>query len=352
MRTMPVEDSKFIWDIVFYISKLQAFFDFAIGCGIPSCIVQKAIEDNDPSDDDIYLDNCVAQALTVWWPKSNKPVFWKSDRIRQGFSKLNMPGIHTCLIKRHPTIDPKPPIPNNLISPQPGTSEQLSNRPAKYLSMEYITLWLKNTEYDFLRELSKLIQTPQNAYDIACITNLPDATFVSIRQEHAQGRIAFHVLVIWYILAKGVQDKASLIKEMFYDLELEEECASDKDEIGSKNKTNKIQMGTKVLGKGCKSKSTTTVNQGNCSSINPLNPIRVNGEIVDMEEQMPELVDDTENDESSANGGQQSQPLITFGQAHLNNMGTTTENLGQNINVTFAVDNEILEIPLQTHMYC
>ena len=114
---------------------------------------------------------------------------------------------------------------------------------------------------------------------------------------------------------------------------------SDKDEIGSKNKTNKIQMGTKVLGKGYKSKLTAAVNQGNCSSINPLNPIRKNGEKVDMEEQMRELVDDTENDDSSANGGQQSQPLITFGQAHLNNMGDTTENCGQSINVTFAVDN-------------
>ena len=51
---------------------------------------------------------------------------------------------------------------------------------------------------------------------------------------------------------------------MFYDLELEEECAnifgnfpwmtSDKDEIGSKNKTNKIQMEIKVLGKGHKVK--------------------------------------------------------------------------------------------------
>ena len=38
MRTMPVEHSKFIWDIVSYISNLQAFFDFAIGCGIPSHI--------------------------------------------------------------------------------------------------------------------------------------------------------------------------------------------------------------------------------------------------------------------------------------------------------------------------
>ena len=94
------------------------------------------------------------------------------------------------------------------------------------------------------------------------------------------------------------------------------------------------------MGKEKKSKSSTAANQGNCSSTNPLNPIRENEEIVDMEVQMPELVDDTENDDSGASRGQQSQPLITFGQACLNDMGATTENLGQSINVTFAVDNE------------
>ena len=182
----------------------------------------------------------MAQTLAVWWLSSNKPAIWKSDRIRQGFVELHMPGIHTCLIKRHPNMDPKPPIPNNPIDLQPGTSGQLSNRPAKYLSMEYKALCLKSTEYDFLRELSKLIQTPENAYGIACITNLPDGTFVCIRQEHTcfglpvkeiQGRIAFHVLAIWYILAKGVKDNAALIKEMFYDLELVEECANIFDEF-------------------------------------------------------------------------------------------------------------------------
>ena len=78
-----------------------------------------------------------------------------------------------------------------------------------------------------------MIQTPENSYGIMCITSLPDATFVFIRQEHThfglpvkevQGRIAFHVLAIWYILATGVKDKASLIQEMFYDLELNEQC--------------------------------------------------------------------------------------------------------------------------------
>ena len=188
---------------------------------------------------------------------------------------------------------------------------------------------------------------------------LANATFVFIRQEHTcfglpvkevQGRIAFHVLAIWYILATWVKDKASLIKQMFYDLELEEECAdifekfpwvtSDRDGTGPRSKTNNIQMGTKILGKGQKSKSSTAANQDDCSSTSLLNPIRENGEIVDMKEQMPELVDNTENDDSGASGSQQSQPLITFGQARLNDMGATTENLGQSINVTFAVDNE------------
>ena len=114
----------------------------------------------------------------------------------------------------------------------------------------------------------------------------------------------------------------------------------ERDGTGTGNKVNSVSMGTKVLGKGQKSKSSATASQGNCSSNNPLNPIRENGEIVDMEEQMPELVEIVENDDSGASGVQKSQPLITFGQVHLNNMGATTENLGQSINVTFAVDNE------------
>ena len=113
-----------------------------------------------------------------------------------------------------------------------------------------------------------------------------------------------------------------------------------KDGTGPGNKSNNIQMATKILGKGQKSKSRTNVGQGNCSSTNPLNPIRENGEIVDMEEQMPELVDNTEDDDSGASGDQQSQPLISFGQACLNDMEATTENLDQSINVTFDVDNE------------
>ena len=50
--------------------------------------------------------------------------------------------------------------------------------------MEYIVFHLKSYEFDFFKELSKLIQTPVNAYGLACITNLPDPTFAHIRHEH------------------------------------------------------------------------------------------------------------------------------------------------------------------------
>ena len=95
-----------------------------------------------------------------------------------------MPGIYACLIKRHPTLHPTPPEPTPQNGPQSGTSGQISTRPDKYLSLESIALKLISTEYDFLRKLSCLIQTPENAYGIVCMTNLLDETFVYIRQEH------------------------------------------------------------------------------------------------------------------------------------------------------------------------
>ena len=68
--------------------------------------MRRAIEDNDPSDGEVSLENCVAQALAIWWLSSNRPAVWKSNKVRQGFVKLHMPGIHSCLMKRHPTLDP------------------------------------------------------------------------------------------------------------------------------------------------------------------------------------------------------------------------------------------------------
>ena len=74
-------------------------------------------------------------------------------------------------------------------------------------------------------------------------------------------------------------------------------------------------MGTKSLDKG--KKSNTAAIQSNCSSMHPLHPIGENGEESDMEEQVPELVDISDNEISSTRDNQQ---------------GTTTENETENEN--------------------
>ena len=149
MRTLPIEHSKFIWDTVPYITSLQAFFDFAAGCDLPVHIVRRAIEDNDPSDGEVSLENCVAQTLVIWWLSSNRPAVWKSNKVKQGFVKLHMPGIHSCLVKRHPTLDPDTQNNNSQKEPQPGPSGQMSKKPDKNQTMKYIVLHLKSYEFDF-----------------------------------------------------------------------------------------------------------------------------------------------------------------------------------------------------------
>ena len=317
LRCMPFEHTKFLWDIVSYISSLQGFFDFALGCNIPNHIVRRAIEDNDPSDGNISLDNCVMQALSFWWTSSNLPAIGKSDKIKQGFTKMCMPGVYDSIIKRHPTLDPSRV---DSTGQQPGTSGQMSPRPRKYVSLESIALQLLSIEYDFLRELSHLINTPEHTYGLVCMTNLPDETYTFIRREHTnfgltvkeiQSRIAFHVLCIWYITAKQKFHVIPMLTEMFHDLELADDCEEIIDRFPSvvdKLKTNaypaetsKFKMGAKLLGKGKSSKvnSNATASESNCSSIQPLHSIRENGEESDMEEQVPELVDISDNEISS-----------------------------------------------------
>ena len=160
----------------------------------------------------------------------------------------------------------------------------------------------------FFKELSGLIQTLENAYGLACITNLPDPTFVHIRHEHTKfglsikeinGRIALHILGIWYLQAKNKFHIIPMIMDMFRDLESYDECEEiieifpemKEDVNRSKPTSKKVHMGTKLLKKGQKAKSGTIKSQGHCSSTSPLNTMRENGEIVEVEEQVPELVD-------------------------------------------------------------
>ena len=79
---------------------------------------------------------------------------------------------------------------------------------------------------------------------------------------------------------------------------------------------NGVKMGTKSLGKGEKSK--TAAIQSNCSSIHPLNPIGENGEESDMEEQVRELLDLSDNEINTS--------------TRENPQGTTTETENDNEN--------------------
>ena len=93
-----------------------------------------------------------------------------------------------------------------------------------------------------------------------------------------------------------------MLRNMFHDLELEDDCVVVIDRfprvldiVNSKqNFPSKIKMGTKALEKRKKSKAAAS--QSNCSSMHPLHPIGENGEIMDVEEQMPKLVDTSDNE--------------------------------------------------------
>ena len=94
-----------------------------------------------------------------------------------------------------------------------------------------------------------------------------------------------------------------MLRDMFHDLELEDDCVEVIDGFpgvvnmvnnSKQNFPSQIKMGTKALEKGKKSKAAAS--QSNCSSMHPLHPLWENGEIMDMEEQMPALVDNSDNE--------------------------------------------------------
>ena len=157
---------------------------------------------------------------------------------------------------------------------------------------------------------------------------MPDPTYAHIRHEHTKfglsvkeihGIIALHILDIWYLQAKDKFHIIPMIMEMFRDLELYDECEEVieifPEMIGNgsriRSTSKKVHLDTRLLKKGHKVKSSITTGQGHCSSTSPLNSIRENGETEEVEEQMPELVDIS--DDGDTNGDQQS--LIIFGLA-------------------------------------
>ena len=200
----------------------------------------------------------------------------------------------------------------------------MSKKPDKYQTMEYIVLHLKSYEFDFFKELPGLIQTPENAYGLACITNLPDPTFVHTRHEDTKfglsikeihGRIALHILGIWYLQATNKFHIIPMIMDMFRDLELYDECEEiieifpdmKEDVNRSKPTCKKVHMWHQAFEKRDK-KQNQAPSEAKATVLPQahFNSIRENGEIVEVEEQMSELVDIS--DDGDTNGDQ--QPLI------------------------------------------
>ena len=89
------------------------------------------------------------QALTTWWTSNNIPALRRPEKVKQGFVHMNMPGIYTSIIRRHPTLNPTPSDPVEHTDPQTGTSGHMSPRPRKYRSLESMASQLLSVEYDF-----------------------------------------------------------------------------------------------------------------------------------------------------------------------------------------------------------
>ena len=130
-------------------------------------------------------------------------------------------------------MDPTPSEPVDHTNPQPSTSGQMSPRPSRYRRLESMASQLLSVEYDFLRDLSHLVETSEHAYGLSYMIDLPDETYVYIKKEHiCQGlslkakwsRFAFHLLTIWYMRAKSKNQVISGLKVMFNDMGLMDGC--------------------------------------------------------------------------------------------------------------------------------
>ena len=366
LRNFPIEHSKFIWDIVSFIKDEDHLSEFATGVGISPKIVKRAVANNEPLNTTQRLEDCVAQILTDWWVGSSLPATGKSDKIRQGFKGLGMPGLYACIINRHPALDPFRAL-RSQDGSLPGSSganssrlnDIWSGRPARYMTMEYIQACLKESEREALTALSRLITNASDAFGLACVTVLPDVTYVYIRSEHSlmaqaykksetslQNEIAFHILAIWYVFAKNDPDRWEIIREMFLDMEMGEKCAKVLESFpwtkaveGRCVKTSmptSAPVGASILKKGINPKSGTGKRISPCPSMSPSHSIGENGEEGEMEEQVTQLIDQNENIHTSEDDIIEFE-LEAASKARIVEMGESTQKLGKSATVTFAL---------------
>ena len=211
---------------------------------------------------------------------------------------------------------------------------------------------MKLEELRLLTYLSELIDTPENTLALAMNTKMHADTFAYICKEHrrfsldntlVQYRIAYHILAIWYILENEKSDKISLLRDFFFYIDLDDMCEKVMDKHPWTNPQRSNSNGRKGLSGGKKGNVTMGMRKSpgmaaialsaTFSSNNSFQSPGENGEDVDMEEQVPELID-IDNEGAS---GSHSSGIV--GQAKLSNMGNTTKIIGEPLNVQFEIVN-------------
>ena len=168
-----------------------------------------------------------------------------------------------------------------------------------------------------------------------------------------QNEIAFHILAIWYVLAKDDLDRWEIIREMFLDMKQGEKCTKVLDNFpwtravdGRSVKTGVPTLataGASILKKGINPKSSTGKRVSPCPSMSPSHSIGEN-EGGEMEEQVPQLIDQNENIHTSEDDTIEFE-LEAASKARIVEMGESTQKLGKSATVTFALTEKEKQNP-------
>ena len=127
----------------------------------------------------------IEQVFIVWWVNTNKPAYWKANRLRTGFDALEMPGAFTSVLSRHPSISQGDP------NPQPGTSRNtrahLSINPHNITS-RHAEIQMSSNETSLIRQLSVLINSHELINGLAEVVSVsPGALSITEKMETIYG---------------------------------------------------------------------------------------------------------------------------------------------------------------------
>ena len=103
-------------------------------------------------------------------------------------------------------------------------------------------------------------------------------------------------------------------------------------------------VGASILKKGVNPKSSTGKRVSPCPSMSPSRSIGENGEEGEMEEQVPQLIDQNENIHTSEDDTIEFE-LEALSKARLIEMGESTQKLGKSATVTFALTEKEKQNP-------